>query len=88
MYEKVLVGTFLVGVKFCIINTNVWSCRIGSMTKFFSTCVEVILSMPLAKLHMLFFLHVSEVLRISRLTGKTGLVNKQDMGPIPVVLNI
>jgi hypothetical protein len=28
-----------------------------------------------------------EVLRISRLTGKTGF-NKQDMGPIPVVLNI
>ena len=27
------------------------------------------------------------VLRISRLTGKTGF-NKQDMGPIPVVLNI
>ena len=29
-----------------------------------------------------------EVLRISRLTGKTGLFNKQDMGPIPVVLNL
>ena len=28
------------------------------------------------------------VLRISRLTGKTGLVDRQDMGSIPVVLNI
>lgn len=27
-------------------------------------------------------------LRISHLTGKTGLVDRQDMGSIPVVLNI
>ncbi|EGF34857.1 hypothetical protein AAULH_13586, partial [Lactobacillus helveticus MTCC 5463] len=35
--------------------------------------------------------HVSGgVLRISRLTGKTGLfnINKQDMGSIPIILNI
>lgn len=59
MLEESPVWGFFVLVGFDIINTNVWSCGIGSMTKFFSTCVEVILSMPLAKLHMLFFLHVS-----------------------------